>query len=111
MYHNRQHLLKLLRWAQIIAYCYLVISGINLLATIATGITYSNNPAIFTYGISERIDTWFLGGLLGNHFSIFLGSLFFCLLFFGLSFAIRYLLALLVSARRRPHRISNPVRS
>jgi hypothetical protein len=111
MYHHQSRIIKLERWVRIIAWFYLVVVGLRILVLIYTGVSFYINPGyVDASNITGQNVYWFRAGVVFSNFSYLLGSLFFCLLFFGLSRTIRYLLALKETIGR-PHRTLSPDRS
>ena len=103
MFHHRDRLIKLERWVRIIAWINLAGAGLKLIGFIILEVGISINPAAYYPPYISQNVNWYLAGMAGFNILSLLSSLFLCLLFFGLSYTIRYLLALKDSIRCKPH--------
>ncbi len=116
MRHNQERLMKLERWARIVAWYEVFNIALVLIVFLIFRANFEQNLLVYcplpSNGAGFNFE-WYqcLTVLVARQISGLFGSIIYCLMFFGLSFAIRYLLALLDTARNRPRRISNPVRS
>jgi hypothetical protein len=94
MFHHRDRLIKLERWIRIIAWLYLVGAALRIIRfELFTATIHFFPRTIDQYNYGRNI-YWFRGGIIFTSFTGLLGPIFYCLVFFGVSYAIRYLLAL-----------------
>jgi hypothetical protein len=110
MYHNRAHLLKLELWIRLIGLYLLIGIGIKIFIIVAVGVNYWITPDLMNAYPFANHKFLFISGLVLKNLTGLLIPIFFYLLFLGVSYTIRYLLAMKDSISRS-RKAASPVRS